>query len=213
MHNITVCAIVPRCADPVEHFSVKHTTSGILQGFPGARRWNGDGGCQARLFVPRTDCAEKPRSVHWNVSRKANLAKLGSGWQNKLLWRQRTIDDFIECEGSLAARSRRCGLHVSWWRFRVTNSACVTCRRRFSISMLRTNELRLVLDVPVRVAMVYHGNRVRTGGSLSSPTQTQARRARTLPCCLAGSSRIHSIAQIPRTRVLIQRHRHLNERR
>ena len=119
----------------------------------------------------------------------------------------------MECAGSLAARSRGCGLHVSWWSLRVTNSACVICRRRFGISMRTTNELRQVPDKPINISMECHGNRVRTGGYLSSSIQMQARRARAVPCFLTGSSRIHPIAQIPRTRVPIQRHRHLNERR
>ena len=97
---------------------------------------------------------------------------------------QAIIDDFIECEGSLAARSRACGLHVRWWRLRVTNSACVTCRRRFSISMLRKNELRQVHHMPIKIAMECHGNKVRTGGYLTSPTQMQARRARALSVLL-----------------------------
>ena len=102
----------------------------------------------------------------------------------------------------------RCGLHVSWW-----NSACVTSRKRFSIPMLRTNELSLVPYMRIKIAMVCQGKRVRTGGYLSSPTQMQARRARALLCCPPGSSRIYPVAQIPRTSVPIQRHRHLNERR
>ena len=98
-HNITVYHCAKMCVqirigtrgfnfntgDRVEHFSAKHTTRGILQGFPGARRWNGAGGCQARLFVSRADCAEKSRSVHWMMSRKVNLAKLGSRRQNRSL--------------------------------------------------------------------------------------------------------------------------------
>ena len=64
------------------------------------------------------------------------------------------------------------------------------CRKQRYISMLRTNELRLVpdmLDVPIKINLECHGNRVRTGGYMSSPTQMQARRARALPCCLTGS--------------------------
>ena len=71
--------------DHVEHFSVTQATRGILQGLPGARRWNGASGRQAKSFVSRVDCAEKPRSVHWMMSRKVNLAKLGSRQQNRLL--------------------------------------------------------------------------------------------------------------------------------
>ena len=71
--------------DHVEHLSVKHTTRGILQGFPGARRWNGAGGRQAKLLVSRADAAEKSRSVHWMVSREVNLAKLGSRRKNRML--------------------------------------------------------------------------------------------------------------------------------
>ena len=88
------------------------------------------------------------------------------------------IDDFIDCEGSLAARSRICGLHVSWWRFRVTNSACVSWRRRVSISMLRTNELRQVLYMQIKIAMECQGNRVRTGGNLIQPRCKHPRRER-----------------------------------
>ena len=55
--------------DHVEHSSVTHTTRGILQGCPGLRRWHGAGGCQATSFV----------------SRRVNLAKLGSRRQNRLL--------------------------------------------------------------------------------------------------------------------------------
>ena len=36
--------------------------------------------------------------------------------------------------------------------------------------MLRTNELRQVLKMPIKIAMECHGNRVRTGGNMSSPT-------------------------------------------
>ena len=78
-------------------------------------------------------------------------------------------DDFIECEGLWRQDLVRCGLHVSWW-----NSACVTSRKRFSIPMLRTNELSLVPYMPIKIAMVCQGNRVRTSGYLSSPTQMQA---------------------------------------
>ena len=35
--------------------------------------------------MPRADCAEKSRSVHWMMSRKADLAKLRSRRQNRSL--------------------------------------------------------------------------------------------------------------------------------
>ena len=112
---------------------------------------------------------------------------------------QATIDDFIECEGSLAVRSRGCGLHVSWWRL-----PCVICKRRFSISMLRTNELRLVPDMPIKVAM-----------ESPCPVQPRCKHAGREHCRAVLLDRHGStpLRRSPGRGVPIQRHRHVKERR
>ena len=76
--------------------------------------------------------------------------------------------------------------------------------------MLRTNELRLMPDMPIEIAMVPMATELAQVAAC--PVQPRCKHA-ALPCCLTGSSRIHSMAQIPRTSVPIQRHRHLDERR
>ena len=160
-------------------------------------------------------CGETSLSSLEDVAQD-NLGKSRSRRQNRLVGCQSIIDDFIEYEGLFWLGNVFCiagGASVPH-----TNSACVTCRRGCSISMLGARERRLVPDVRMKIAMGRREGR-REGGTVkqissrrSSLTQMQARRARSLPCCPPGSSQIHSTAQIP-GRAPIQRHRHLNERR
>ena len=135
-----------KTGDHVEHFSVTQTTRCILQGCPKVRA---DG---TVLVDVRQDCSclqqTRPRNLAQFTGRgrtRHKLGDVGATTAEQIAWSaRRKSTTSLSAKRSLAARSRGCGLHVSWWRLRVRNRACLICRRGFSISMLRARELRLV---------------------------------------------------------------------